>query len=100
MKNSRSIFSLAILVFIVTATGFSAYGQTAQDEKAVAVITKAIKALGGDNYIKARTQVSRGSYTILKQGTVVSFQTFTDAIVYPDRERTDFKDNGVKTVQV
>ncbi|MBV9215472.1 MAG: energy transducer TonB [Acidobacteria bacterium] len=70
------------------------------DEKAAAVIAKAIQALGGDKYLQARSQVSRGSYTILKAGTVVSFQTFTDAIVYPDRERTDFKNGGVKTVQV
>jgi hypothetical protein len=30
---------------------------------------------------------------------VVSFQTFVDVIVYPDKERTDFKAGGVKNVQ-
>ncbi|MEP6946153.1 MAG: hypothetical protein ABJA02_09575 [Acidobacteriota bacterium] len=71
--------------------------QTAQAD---AIITKAVQALGGDRYIQIRTQVGRGKFSVIKEGAVVSFQTFVDAIAFPDKERTEFKASGVRTVQV
>lgn len=67
--------------------------------QAEAVIQKAIRNLGGEKYLNVKTQIGRGKYSLMRDGTVVSFQTFTDVIVYPNKERTDFKGGGTRTVQ-
>lgn len=69
------------------------------DEKAEAVLNKAVQVLGGDNYLKVRSQIGRGKFSSMREGVVSSFQTFIDVIVFPDKERTEFKAFGVKTVQ-
>jgi hypothetical protein len=55
--------------------------------------------LGGEKYLNVKSQIGRGKFSIIKEGAVVSFQTFTDVIVYPDKERTDFKGGGTRSVQ-
>lgn len=70
-----------------------------KDEKAEAVLKKAVQVLGGDNYLKVKSQIGRGKFSSLHEGVVSSFQTFTDVIVLPYQERTEFKALGVKTVQ-
>lgn len=67
--------------------------------KAKAVISRAVTKLGGAAYLGITTQIGRGTFTTLKGGRNASFQTFVDVIVYPDRERTDFKTGGIKTIQ-
>ena len=67
--------------------------------QAEAVLQKAIQQLGGDNYLKATSQIGRGRFSIMKGGAVVSFQAFIDVIVFPDKERTEFKGGGVKSIQ-
>ena len=49
--------------------------------------------------MNVKTQVGRGRYSIIRDGVIASFQTFVDVIVYPDKERTEFKGGGVKSVQ-
>lgn len=66
---------------------------------AEAVLQKAVQNLGGDKYLKVTSQVGRGRYSIMREGVVVSFQSFVDVLVYPDKERTEFKGGGVKSVQ-
>jgi hypothetical protein len=68
--------------------------------KADGIVAKAIKLVGGDRYLKAATQVSRGKFSNIKEGAVVSFQSFVDAIAFPDRERTEFKGDGSRMTQV
>ena len=63
------------------------------------MIQQAIQNLGGEKYLNVKTQIGRGKYSSIKDGAVVSFQTFTDVIVYRDKERTDFKGGGVRSVQ-
>jgi hypothetical protein len=75
----------------------SAPGDTA---KAEAIIAKAVQVLGGDRYLNVRNQVARGKFSILREGMVASFQSFTDVIIFPDKERTDFKGQGSRSVQV
>ncbi len=70
------------------------------DEKAKVVMEKAVAKLGGDKYLNVKTSIGEGRFSLLKDGRIASFQSFTDVIVYPDKERTDFTDNGSKTVQV
>ena len=74
--------------------------KTAVDEKAEAILKKAVQYMGGDKYLKATTQVGRGRYSVIRDGAVVSYQSFIDVIVFPDKERTEFKTSGIKTVQV
>src|SRR5688572_26944841 len=68
-------------------------------EQAEAVIHKAIQNLGGEKYLGVKSQVGRGKYSIIQDGGVVSFQTFVDVIVFPNKERTDFKGGRSKSVQ-
>ncbi len=67
--------------------------------EAEAVLKRAIATLGGDRYLRVKTQIGRGRYSILRDGSIISFQSFYDVLVYPDKNRTDFKSGGVKTVQ-
>lgn len=97
-------FGLLLIIFAL-ASGADAQSSPAPATKVVnpaqaeAVIQKAILHLGGEKYLNVKSQIGRGKFTLIKEGAVVSFQTFTDVIVYPDKERTDFKGGGAKTVQ-
>jgi hypothetical protein len=68
----------------------------AQDaaEQPEAILNKAVQRLGGERYLKVASQVSRGKFSVIRDGTIVSFQSFIDVIVFPDKERTEF--NGGK----
>ena len=70
-----------------------------QTEKAEAILKKAIQNLGGDRYLQVKTQIGRGKYSSIRDGIIASFQTFVDVIVFPDKERTDFKSKGIRSVQ-
>ena len=107
MKFKFFPFRLSLSAFVLTliATGVNAQENFAEKPKAdtraqaEAVIQKAIQNLGGEKYLNVKTQIGRGKFSIIKDGAVVSFQTFTDVIVYPDKERTDFKGGGTRSVQ-
>ncbi|HTK26137.1 MAG TPA: hypothetical protein VL327_06240, partial [Pyrinomonadaceae bacterium] len=88
-----AIFLLSIGIFAQPRTN-------AADEKAEAILKKAVQVMGGDKYLNVKTQIGRGRYSVIRDGAVVSFQSFIDVIVFPDKERTEFKGSGVKTVQV
>ena len=66
---------------------------------AEAVIKRAVDHLGGDKYLNVKTQLSEGTFSVIRENRVVSYQTFTDAIIFPDTQRTDFKGGGVMVVQ-
>jgi len=69
------------------------------DPKAEQILERALKALGGDAYANVRSTTSRGYYTLFKDGVSGLPMTFVDYIIYPDRERTEFKGAGVKVIQ-
>lgn len=69
------------------------------DEKAEAVLKKAVQNLGGEKYLQVKSQIGRGKYSTLRDGQTISFQSFLDVIVFPDKERTEFKGGGSKLVQ-
>jgi hypothetical protein len=95
------LFSLSKTLSILLCLSFLAFGISAQktDEKAEAVLKKAVQVLGGDNYLKVKTQIGRGKFSVLRDGVIGAFQTFTDVLVLPDKERTEFKSFGTKNVQ-
>ena len=95
------LFSLATTSNLVLCLCFLAFSISAQttDEKAEAILKKAVQQMGGDNYLKIKTQIGRGKFSLMREGMTGSFQSFVDIIVYPDKERTEFKEFGRKSVQ-
>lgn len=92
------MLSLLILAYSLAA---NAQSQTAvSDEMARSILSKAVQNLGGNNYLQIKSQISRGQFSVIKEGGVVSFQTFVDVLVFPDKERSEFKGGGSRTVQV
>ena len=69
------------------------------DERAEAVLKRAVEALGGAAYLGVKTIVSRGYYTPFAEGVGGLPVTFVDYLVFPDRERTEFKGRGVDSIQ-
>src|SRR4051794_13204320 len=63
-------------------------------EKAETIIKRAVQNLGGEKYLQIKTQVGKGTYSMIREGALASFQSFVDVIVFPDKERTDFKGRG------
>ena len=70
-----------------------------QKEKAEAVIAKAVQMMGGDKYLAVRSQIGKGMFSQMREGTMLSYQNFIDVIVFPDKERTEFKGQGSRIVQ-
>lgn len=100
MKTKLFSFSKALsLLFFLCVLSFSGVAQKT-DEKAEAVLKKAVQYMGGDAYLKVKTQIGRGKFSLMRLGMTGSFQSFVDVIVFPDKERTEFKEFGRKYVQV
>ena len=71
----------------------------ANEEKAEQIVKRAIEAMGGESYLKVQNTIGRGYFTQYKDGVSGLPLTFVDYIVYPDRERTEFKGAGVRLIQ-
>jgi hypothetical protein len=95
----KSVFAISLLI-AVCALGSSTQGQPTDNEKAAGVITRAVQALGGERYLNVRSQVGKGKFSVIRDGGVVSFQSFVDVIVFPDKERTEFRSTGTRITQV
>ena len=91
----KTLHLFLILLLFVTA----AFAQS-KPKSPNEVIAGAVEALGGEAYLKAKTFSSKGQLSITQGARITSFQSFVDIIVYPDKERTDFKERGARTVQV
>lgn len=92
-----------VLLSIITAAASIVTAQTApakNSAEAEAVVTKAVQNLGGDKYLKVTSQIGTGKFSVMQGGAVVSFQKFVDVIVFPDKERTEFKGGGARQIQV
>ena len=102
--NSSKLAKLCLLICSLFVFGLSQNNLTQKstsknDEKAEAVVNKAIEKLGGEKYLLVKSQIGRGQFSVMRDGSIVSFQSFVDVIVYPDKERTEFKGAGLKNVQ-
>src|SRR3982751_1180477 len=86
-------------IFVFFGASFSQPAAPQPDDRADAIIQKAVQFLGGDKYRNVSSQIGRGNFSLLKEGVNVSVQSFVDFIVFPDKERAEFKAAGVKTVQ-
>jgi outer membrane lipoprotein-sorting protein len=90
---------LAACILFVLGSFPSAHAQAKTDDRAQAIISKAVQVMGGDRYLHVASQVGRGQYSVFQNNAVVTFQRFIDVIVFPDKERTEFRGGGSKTVQ-
>lgn len=70
------------------------------DAKAEEVLRRALEAIGGSAYLGARTVVSRGYFTPFKDGVGGLPVKFFDYVAFPERSRTEFSGQGVRSVQV
>ncbi|MBV9211174.1 MAG: hypothetical protein JOZ52_11120, partial [Acidobacteria bacterium] len=108
-KNSFTFIALSVLLVCLTASSSlaqsgggvkAAAAPKAEDaEKAEQILQRATEALGGNAYLNVRSITAHGLYTLYKEGKPELPLSFTDYIVLPDKERTEFKGQGVKSVQ-
>jgi hypothetical protein len=80
-------------------TSFAQTAPPAVDEKSRQIIDRAIEVLGGANYLNIQNAIGKGFYTGFKDGTAQVPSRFLDYLVYPNRERTEFTQFGIRTIQ-
>ncbi|MBA3441527.1 MAG: hypothetical protein H0T92_16835 [Pyrinomonadaceae bacterium] len=73
--------------------------ESAGKEKAEAILQRGIEALGGRAYLDVRTIIGRGIFTQFQDGKSGLPSQFLDYLIFPDRERTEFRAQGVRTIQ-
>ncbi|MEO8435315.1 MAG: hypothetical protein ABI596_10510 [Pyrinomonadaceae bacterium] len=74
--------------------------ESAEDqEKAEAIIKRAVEVLGGPAYLNVHNIIGRGFFSPYKDGQSLPPLRFIDYIVYPDKERTEFTGGGGKLIQ-
>lgn len=71
-----------------------------EDEKALAVIARAVEVMGGRAYADVKSITSSGYYTPFQGGVGALPIKFQDYTVFPNRVRTEFSGAGNKSVQV
>jgi len=100
--------ALCLFALLVCLTARVARAQTdkpspqmtaASQERAEQIVQRALEAVGGTNYLNVRTVIGRGQFTQFRDGMSGNPAAFVDYIVYPDKERTEFKAQGGKIIQ-
>jgi outer membrane lipoprotein-sorting protein len=90
---------VAILTFTLLFTLFAFAQPKTNDEKAEAIIKRAIEKLGGEKYLGVKTVYGKGQFTLMKEDGKSLPSKFVDIMVFPNKERTEFKSLGEKTIQ-
>ena len=93
----EKICRIILVALFIVSCQFTASAQ--ETAKAETIIKKAVERLGGEKYLQVKSQLSSGNFTLLAGGRAQSPSVFVDVIVYPDKERTEFKQNGSKIIQ-
>lgn len=88
---------LSSLLIVCLATGLAS-AQTV-DEKSQQIIDRAIEVMGGEKYLNVQTVIGKGFYTSFRDGMSQIPARFLDYIAWPDRERTEFTGDGLRTIQ-
>lgn len=97
-RKSVLAVALSVLLSFLTTPAQRADASNSSGN-ADAIIAEAVQNLGGERYLQVRSQIGRGKFSVIKENAIVSFQTFVDVIVFPDKERTEFKGGGSRTIQ-
>lgn len=93
----RKIVVLLTLILLFASSAFTQ--PKVIDEKAEAVIKRAVQKLGGDKYLSVKTIYGKGQFTLMKEDGKSLPSKFVDIFVFPNKERTEFKSLGEKTIQ-
>lgn len=95
MLIKTKLFLLILFLSVVSTT------PAKNDAKAEMVLNKAVERLGGKKYLEIKTIYSRGLFTAFREGQSGIPSSFVDVIVFGNefKERTDFKQGGVKNIQ-
>lgn len=72
---------------------------SAIEEKAEKILQRAVTAMGGNAYLNVHSSIGRGLFTPYHEGTSTLPSSFIDYIIYPDKERTEFRSSGSKIIQ-
>jgi len=110
MKNEKrkmlygKCFALAFLLVSASASSAQTVVPTptpaaSDDEKAEAIVKRAVEVLGGNAYLNLHSVIGRGFYSIYRDGSSLPPLRFIDYIVYPDKERTEFSGSGGRIIQ-
>jgi hypothetical protein len=115
MHSIRNLMRLALPLALLCAVSVSAFAQTtpgnsppkvavttaqaANDEKAEQIVQRAVEAQGGSAYLGVKTIIGRGYYSQFDKGFSLPPQTFVDYLVFPDRERTEFRGARGRAIQ-
>jgi hypothetical protein len=107
LQPIRATVSVIILALLAAVPAFSQSSSSAAqqqqppatDEKAEQVLKRAIEAMGGSSYMSVRTVVGQGLYTPYRDGQSTLPAKFIDFIVFSDRERTEFRGQGLRIIQ-
>jgi hypothetical protein len=105
LRKSVGVLCITLALAFVNAAQGQSEGQAeaakppANDEKAEQILQRAIEAIGGSAYLNVRSAVGRGLFTQFKDGESGMPSTFVDYIIWPERERTEFKGQGGKIIQ-
>ncbi len=65
------------------------------DEKAQAIVARAVEVVGGPAFLGVRSVVSKGYFTPFRDGQSGIPDPFRDYLVLPDRNRTEFKGSRI-----
>lgn len=97
MKNSSKFI---LFLSIISIFAFQAFAQNqSSDEKAESIIKRAVEKLGGQKYLQVKSIAASGNFTLFVAGQAQMPSSFVDVLVFPDKERTEFRQSGVKNVQ-
>lgn len=113
-KTARLVLSLVVLC----AAGMTSFSQTptdnappkvdvktaatppaANDEKAEEIVRRALEAQGGSVFLGVQTIIGRGFFTPYDKGISTVPVAFIDYLVFPDRERTEFRGSRGRSIQ-
>jgi hypothetical protein len=99
----RKCFFPVLLLCFGCATALAQPGAAPKpspdNAKAEAIVNRAIEVLGGSAYLNVKTVVGRGLFTPFHDGVSQVPSRFVDYLAYPDRERTEFTNEGILTIQ-
>ena len=73
--------------------------QSPAQSNAREILDKAIRKLGGAAYLEVKDVEAHGRFFQFQRGQLVGGEFFTDYLKFPDKERTEFGDDG-KTVRI
>jgi hypothetical protein len=109
MNYYARLFLIVVMILFICCIALSAQQDATKDNatkpspentaKAEAIVSRGIEVLGGSAYVSVQTVIGRGFFTPFQDGISQVPTRFLDYIAYPDKERTEFTGDGIRTIQ-